>query len=49
MTEGFIDIHSHALFGVDDGARGREESLAMLRLMYDEGIREAVLTPQKAF
>ena len=45
MTEGFIDIHSHALFGVDDGARGREESLAMLRLMYDEGIREAVLTP----
>ncbi len=45
MTEGFIDIHCHALYGVDDGARKREESLAMLRLMYDEGIREAILTP----
>lgn len=45
MTEGFTDIHSHALFGVDDGARSVEESLQMLRLMYDEGIREAILTP----
>ena len=45
MTEEFIDIHSHALFGVDDGARGIEESLQMLRRMYDEGIRKAILTP----
>ncbi len=43
--EGFIDIHSHALPGVDDGARDFGHSVGILRAMYDEGIREAILTP----
>ncbi len=41
----FTDIHCHILPGVDDGARSMDESVRMLRLMYDEGIREAVATP----
>ena len=42
---GVIDIHSHALPGVDDGARDTETAIEMLRIMYDEGITEAILTP----
>ena len=42
---GLIDIHSHALPGVDDGARDTETAIEMLRIMYDEGITEAILTP----
>ena len=45
MPQHLIDIHSHVLYGVDDGAKELEESAAMLRMMYDEGIREAILTP----
>ena len=39
------DIHSHALFGVDDGARDLEESLRMLAISYEEGVRLVCLTP----
>lgn len=39
------DIHSHALFGVDDGARDLEESLRMLAISYAEGVRLVCLTP----
>ena len=42
---GLIDIHSHVLPGVDDGARDTETAIEMLRIMYDEGITEAILTP----
>ncbi len=41
----YIDIHCHVLSGVDDGAQDPDESVMMLRAMYDEGIREAILTP----
>lgn len=40
-----IDIHSHVLPGVDDGAKDMEEAVGMLRIMHDEGITEAILTP----
>lgn len=40
-----IDIHSHLLPGVDDGARNRDESLAMLRIAAADGIRTIVATP----
>ncbi len=40
-----VDIHCHALPGVDDGASSVEVSLAMLRSGLDEGIRTVVLTP----
>lgn len=44
---GFIDIHSHILPGVDDGARDTGESLAMLRMAAQEGIRGIILTPHQ--
>ncbi|MGI6012354.1 MAG: CpsB/CapC family capsule biosynthesis tyrosine phosphatase [Ruminococcus sp.] len=34
-----IDIHSHILPGVDDGARDEGETRAMLKIAYEEGIR----------
>ena len=43
--EELIDIHSHLLEGVDDGARNREESLKILQIYYKEGIRHIILTP----
>ena len=41
----FTDIHCHVLPGVDDGARDHAVSIKMLLRMYDEGIRNVILTP----
>ena len=43
--EGYIDIHSHILPGIDDGARDFETSMEMLRTAYDNKIRKIILTP----
>ena len=40
-----IDIHTHVLPGLDDGARTLEESLAMLRALATCGVRVVVATP----
>lgn len=40
-----IDIHSHILPGVDDGAKTEEDSLAMARKAVEEGITTIVATP----
>ena len=40
-----VDIHSHALPGVDDGATSMEQALAMLRGAWDDRIGTVVLTP----
>jgi protein-tyrosine phosphatase len=40
-----IDIHSHVLFGLDDGARTLEDSLAMVRLAAKHGTTDLVATP----
>ncbi|HSB14136.1 MAG TPA: CpsB/CapC family capsule biosynthesis tyrosine phosphatase [Bryobacteraceae bacterium] len=40
-----IDIHSHILPGLDDGARDMEESLAMLRVAAEAGTTDIVATP----
>ncbi|TKD70725.1 tyrosine-protein phosphatase [Pseudalkalibacillus hwajinpoensis] len=40
-----IDIHSHILPGIDDGAKTVEDSLAMARQAYDQGITKIVATP----
>lgn len=41
---GFIDIHHHILFGVDDGPKTRSEALAMLALAWQEGTRRIIAT-----
>lgn len=40
-----IDFHSHVLPGVDDGSRSIDESIAMLRMEADQGIRTVIATP----
>jgi protein-tyrosine phosphatase len=40
-----IDIHSHILPGIDDGARTLDEALDMLRIAIDQGVTTQVLTP----
>lgn len=40
-----IDFHSHILPGVDDGSASLEESIAMLRLEAEQGIKQVVATP----
>jgi len=39
------DLHTHILPGVDDGAQTVEDSLAMLRVQYENGVDTVVLTP----
>jgi protein-tyrosine phosphatase len=41
----FIDIHTHILPGIDDGARDLSESLLILEEAVEIGIREIILTP----
>jgi protein-tyrosine phosphatase len=40
-----IDLHSHILPGVDDGAATLEDSLAMARMAVDDGIEVMACTP----
>lgn len=40
-----VDIHSHICYGVDDGSRSIEESLAMLQIAYEGGTTDIVATP----
>ena len=44
-TKGYIDIHSHILWGLDDGAKTREDMLAMLTQAYEDGARKLCFTP----
>jgi protein-tyrosine phosphatase len=40
-----IDIHSHLIFDVDDGSRSIEESLNIIKMMYEAGVRDMIITP----
>jgi protein-tyrosine phosphatase len=40
-----IDIHSHVLYGLDDGARTLEDSVAMVRMAAEHGTTDLVATP----
>jgi protein-tyrosine phosphatase len=43
--QGYFDIHCHILPGVDDGPKTIEETLRMLYIAYEEGIRIITATP----
>src|SRR5690349_18822486 len=46
---GFVDLHSHVLYGLDDGAPDSKSALAMLDGLAALGITEQCVTPhQKA-
>lgn len=40
-----LDIHSHILPGVDDGAQTIDESISILESMYSQGITTVIATP----
>lgn len=40
-----IDVHSHILYGIDDGAKNIEESVAILKKMAALGYSKLILTP----
>jgi len=42
---GYIDIHSHILFGIDDGSQSYEESVQMMHKAYGEGFSTIIATP----
>ncbi len=41
----FMDIHSHILPEIDDGAKNLAESLELLRMLKEQGVTDVVLTP----
>ncbi len=45
LTNGFTDIHTHILPGVDDGAPGMEAARKLVQLAWDNGTRTIFLTP----
>ncbi len=42
---GFVDVHSHLVFGVDDGAQSLEHAIDMLTEARDSGTRLVFATP----
>ena len=41
----YTDMHSHVIWGVDDGAKDREETWDMLREAVNDGISRIICTP----
>lgn len=42
---GFVDLHAHVVYGMDDGAQTREEMLAMLDAAVSDGVGMLCCTP----
>jgi len=40
-----VDMHSHVLPGIDDGAQNVEESIILIKRMMDLGIKKIIATP----
>ncbi|WP_165732984.1 tyrosine-protein phosphatase [Polaribacter sp. 20A6] len=45
FPDGFVDIHSHLLPGIDDGAKNIETSIALITKMRSYGIKNIITTP----
>ena len=41
----FVDIHSHLLPGIDDGAKDLNQSIALIKKMRSFGIKNFITTP----
>ena len=44
-TSEYVDIHSHVLYGLDDGANTCEQSVQMLEIAARSGTTDIVATP----
>ena len=42
---GLIDMHCHILPGVDDGSQSMEQTINMIKIAYEDGIRKMIVTP----
>ena len=45
IPKGFVDIHSHILPGIDDGAKNIEESIKLISEMKKMGFSKIIATP----
>jgi len=45
LLKGAVDNHSHILYGLDDGVKTQEDSLAILRFLEEQGVSEVWFTP----
>ncbi len=45
FPEGFIDIHSHLLPGIDDGSKSMENSIELIQKLASNGIKRFITTP----
>lgn len=45
FTDDFVDIHSHLLPGIDDGAKDLNHSIELISTMYSYGIKNFITTP----
>ena len=45
IPNGFVDIHSHILPGIDDGAKNIEESIKLISEMKKMGFSKIIGTP----
>ncbi len=45
IPDNFVDIHSHLLFGIDDGAKTFEETLFLTKSLMEFGVKEFITTP----
>lgn len=43
--QGYIDVHCHIIPHVDDGARTSKQTLNMIKIAYENGIRAMIATP----
>lgn len=45
LLDGWTDVHSHLLFGVDDGIQNLTEAKAALEFLWQKGVKRMYLTP----
>ena len=45
LLQGAVDQHSHILYGLDDGVKTQEDSLAILGWLEEQGVSEVWFTP----